>query len=161
MMVDTILETFNRHGVQYLLIGGMNFMLRHDPVLTYDVDVWIADTPENRARCEAALAALEGAWGPTEQDWGPVTKLPAGWLARQPVFSLTTEAGAVDVFRAVSGLGDWAVCAAHGVAERTAAGTKYRGLSDEDMLRCQEAIVEDEQKPERIRRLRQALKKKT
>ena len=39
MNVDHILETLNGHQVVYLLIGGMNFLLRHTPVLTYDVDV--------------------------------------------------------------------------------------------------------------------------
>jgi len=35
---DRIFETFNRHGVNYLLIGGMNMLLRHGGNLTYDVD---------------------------------------------------------------------------------------------------------------------------
>ena len=46
MNVDQILETFNRGGVAYILIGGMSFLLRRAPVLTYDVDVWIEDTLE-------------------------------------------------------------------------------------------------------------------
>jgi hypothetical protein len=35
MDVDHILRTFDTHGVEFLLIGGMNFLLRHEPVLTY------------------------------------------------------------------------------------------------------------------------------
>jgi hypothetical protein len=52
MTVDQILETFNRRQAGYLLIGGMNFLLRHQPVLTFDVDLWVADTPENLRRTE-------------------------------------------------------------------------------------------------------------
>ena len=48
MNVDRILETFNRHEVAWLLIGGMNFLLRHKPVLTFDVDLWVDDTVQNR-----------------------------------------------------------------------------------------------------------------
>ena len=38
-----------------------------------------------------------------------------------------------------------------------AAGTPYRGLSDTDMLRCQEALDVRDRKPERMRRLREVL----
>ena len=48
MNVDTILDTMNRNMVDYILIGGMNFLLRHAPVITYDVDLWIKDTSGNR-----------------------------------------------------------------------------------------------------------------
>ena len=41
MNVDRILETLNRQDVRYILIGRMNFLLRHTPVLTFDVDVWV------------------------------------------------------------------------------------------------------------------------
>ena len=34
MNIDRILTELNHHGVRYLLIGGVNFMLRHKPVLT-------------------------------------------------------------------------------------------------------------------------------
>jgi hypothetical protein len=37
MNVDEILRTLNQEHVDYLLIGGMNFLLRHLPELTYDV----------------------------------------------------------------------------------------------------------------------------
>ena len=107
MNVDHILSAMHDRGVRYLLIGGMNFLLRHEPVLTYDVDLWIEDTEENRRRCEKALASLDAAWGATEADWMPVAGLPAGWLDRQPVFALTTAHGAVDIFRSVVGLSDW------------------------------------------------------
>jgi hypothetical protein len=90
MNVDHILNTLNQHGVSYLLIGGMNFLLRHLPLSTYDVDVWIEDRFDNRRRCETALAALDAEWGRTDADWGPVAKLPAGWLDQQGVFSLNS-----------------------------------------------------------------------
>lgn len=75
MNVDHILCTFGDCGVESLLIGGMNFLLRHDPVLTYDIDFWIRDTPENLDRCDMALRKLDAAWGPTEQEWRRVAAL--------------------------------------------------------------------------------------
>ena len=90
MNVDLILDTLNRHHVDYLLIGGMNFLLRHQPALTFDVDVWIDDTDENRARCEAALGELGAEWGRTDAERGPVANRAPGWLAQQGVFSVNS-----------------------------------------------------------------------
>jgi hypothetical protein len=155
--VDRILAAMQEHGVKCLLIGGMNYLLRHEPVLTYDVDLWIEDTEANRRRCEKALAALDAAWGKTAADWRPVAELPAGWLDRQPLFALTTACGAVDIFRTVTGLPDWAASWTGSLSEHTAAGTPYRGLSDRDMLRCQEALDPADRKADRVKRLRRVL----
>jgi hypothetical protein len=147
MQVDQILDAFNRRGVAYLLIGGANFMLRHAPVLTYDLDLWVEDTEANLDRCAAALADLQAEWGASEEAWGPVAKLPAGWLRRQALYCLTSPHGAIDVFRAVTGLPRWQECSG-------------RGLSDEDMLRSQEALAPKEQKADRIRALRAVLQRR-
>jgi len=157
MDVDRILSTFNRHGVEYLLIGGMNFLLRHGATLTFDVDLWIHDTEENRRRCEQALAELEAQWGPDDESWGPVARLSAGWLSRQPVYCLTSPSGAIDIFRRVLGLPDWDRCYERAPLEKTAGGVAYRGLSDLDMLLSQEALPEGERKSDRIAQLRRIL----
>ena len=68
--IDDILQVLNHHGVQYILIGGVNFLLQHQPIATFDVDFWVEDSDENRDRCHAALAAL-GAFGvPTMRTGG-------------------------------------------------------------------------------------------
>jgi hypothetical protein len=157
MNVDAILGGFNRHEVAYLLIGGMNFMLRHVPVLTYDVDVWIEDTPENRKRCEKALAELGAEWGPSEQEWGPVSQHDAGWLDRQGVFCLTSPHGAIDVFRAVEGLASWTEARARAHQGHTSSGVPYVALCDEHMLQCQLALPEPKRRQDRIAALRRSL----
>jgi hypothetical protein len=157
MNVDLILETLNRHQIAYLLIGGMNFLLRHAPVLTYDVDLWIEDTPENLRRCEKALAELQAEWGASQEDWGPVADKPAGWLGRQPLFCLTSPHGAIDVFRSVKGLGPWAESRAKAQMGETGGGVAFVGLSDADMLESQMALPEAEQNEQRIRALKKAL----
>src|SRR5688572_19089959 len=99
MDVDLILQAMNARQVDYLLVGGMNFMLRHAPTMvTFDVDLWIENEPANIARCELALADLQAEWGATDADWGPVSQKPKGWLNRQYVFSLNTPHGALDIF---------------------------------------------------------------
>lgn len=160
MNVDQILKTMNAHQVAYLLIGGMNFLLRHAPVLTYDVDLWIDDTPHNLDLCEAALGDLQAAWGAGDEDWGPVADKPSGWLQRQAVFCLTSPYGAIDVFRSVKGLESWSTSHAAAQADATAGGVPFPGLSDEDMLKCQMALSETERKHDRIQVLKSALRQR-
>ena len=156
---DRILSTLNRHRVDYLVIGGFNFLLRHTPVLTYDVDVWIEDSPDNRHRCEAALAELQAEWGISDEDWGPVAAKRAGWLDGRSVFCLTSPNGAIDVFRFVQGMDDWAACRARAAAGQTASGVAFWGLSDADMLRCQLALPEGQRNQARISFLKDVLRK--
>ncbi len=160
MNLDCILRTFNEHRTNYIVIGGVNFLLHHAPVLTFDIDIWIEDTAENREACEKALAAIQAEWGVSDDDWGPVDKKQPGWLSRQILFCLTSPHGSIDIFRAVKGLESWAVCQRRAYRGETAAKTPYWGLSDEDMLLSQIVLEESDQKPQRIRTLRQALSEK-
>jgi hypothetical protein len=160
MNIDHILDTLNRHDVRSLLIGGVNYMLRHQPILTYDVDVWIEDEALNRRRCEEALSALDCAWGESEQTWRPVSNLSQKWLDRQSLFCLSSPHGAIDIFRALEGLNDWQSCRDRAIRESTASGISYWGLCDEDMLQCQLALAVELQKQERVLALRKALDRK-
>jgi hypothetical protein len=150
MNVDRILAVFADRHVDAILIGGMNFILRHEPVLTYDVDFWIRDTDENLARTAGALALLDAQWGRDEKSWGPV--LPGiEWLKTQSVFCLTTQEGALDIFREVRGLeGQFDACWSRAIESKTEAGTPFRGLADSDMLACQLALPPKEQNAQRI-----------
>jgi hypothetical protein len=159
MNIDRILETFGKNRVACMLIGGMNFLLRHAPVLTYDVDLWVEDTPENLDRCERALAELQAEWGASEAEWEPVAKKRPGWLTRQSVFCLTSPHGAIDIFRSVKGLASWAACRARAETRTTARGIAFHALSDVDMLACQMALPEGQQNQERIRALNEALRR--
>lgn len=157
MDVDSILDAMNGRGVDYLLIGGMNFFIRHQPVATFDVDVWIDDQADNRRRCEIALADLGAEWGETEADWRPVQTRPAGWLDHHGVYCLVTRAGNVDIFRSVDGLADWRTSRARAVPGRTASGVAFPAISDQDLLACQMALDEGDRKLDRIRYLRHLL----
>ena len=159
MNVDAIFAAFERHRAEFILIGGVNFLLRHEPILTFDVDLWIRDTPENRAHCVNALSALHATWGESESTWGPIDRLPDDWLARRSVHCLLSDEGPIDIFRSVTGLPAWEICAARAHRGQTATGTPYRGLSDADMLACQMALDEPLRKLDRVRRLRDHLQR--
>ncbi len=55
MDIDGILDRLHAEQVDYILIGGVNFLLRHEPELTFDVDIWVKDRDANLARLNRAL----------------------------------------------------------------------------------------------------------
>lgn len=155
--IDHILRTLNDAQADYILIGGMNFLLRHVPELTFDIDVWVADTPANLTRVNHALRVLGAEWGPSDSSWKPVPDDP-GWLTLQPLFCLTTRHGALDVFRDVRGLeGRYAECRSESVPSKTPACVPYQALSDRHMLETQLALPEAYRKDRRIAVLKKAL----
>jgi hypothetical protein len=141
MNVDEILRALNDEQVDYLLIGGMNFLLRHEPELTYDVDVWVRDDATNLERVNRALRALAAEWGATDRDWRGVPD-DWHWLRGQACFCVTTKHGALDVFRDVRGLeGRFAECGTAAVPSKTAQRVPYLGLADEHLLACQGSVA--------------------
>lgn len=158
MNVDAILESFNRHKVDAILIGGMNFLLRHQPVLTFDVDFWVKDTDENLSKVSEALHDLRAEWGRDDKTWKPVPN-GFGWFRDQPMFCLTSAHGAIDIFREVAGLeGQYDVCRDRCSECRTSSGIPYASLSDQDMLACQMALPKTERRLDRIAFLENLLK---
>jgi len=159
MNVDAIFQALNDEGVDYIVFGGINFLLNHAPILTFDVDIWIADTDPNRDRLNRALVKMGAEWGPTERDYKPVSD-DSAWLKRQNVFCLTSHYGAIDVFRQVRGHEDkYVECKRRALKRKTDGGVHYRSMSDADMLECQAALGPGDQKPERIKILKEALVK--
>src|SRR5665213_347067 len=56
---DTMLEVLERHGVLYIVIGGLAAELRGSPYVTRDVDVTPARTRVNLGHLSEALQELE------------------------------------------------------------------------------------------------------
>ncbi len=81
--------------MRYLLIGGFNFFLRHEPLATFDIDLWIEDEAPNRHRCAEALASLEAECCPDEDNWWHVSQLSIDWISRQSIFCLASPHGSI------------------------------------------------------------------
>ena len=133
----------------------MNFLLRHQPVTTFDTDLWVRDVPDNLLRVANALADLGAEWGATTDAFRAVPR-DAEWLMRQPIFCLTSKAGAINIFRSVRGLESYDACAARAVVT-TRDGLSFRSLSDRDMLACQLALPEGERRLDRVAYLERIL----
>jgi hypothetical protein len=52
-----LLESFNAHGVEYVLVGAYALAFHGAPRYTGDLDLFVRPTPENAGRILAALAA--------------------------------------------------------------------------------------------------------
>jgi hypothetical protein len=50
-----LLSALAREGVEYLVIGGYAVSFHARPRFTKDIDLWVADNPENLRRLAAAL----------------------------------------------------------------------------------------------------------
>lgn len=53
-----ILEVLDRHGVEYVVVGGVAAVLQGAPVTTFDIDALVKVDPENSARLAMALSEL-------------------------------------------------------------------------------------------------------
>ena len=157
MDVDRILRTFHNAGVEYVLICGMNFFLVHKPVATFDVDLWIADEVNNRAKVHDALTELkaEVSFSTKGDDLALVEDLPSSaWLERAAVFCLNSPHGAIDIFRSVRGLEpDYQTLRGRFVRRATPSGVPFQSLPDDLMIAYQLALPEPERKRDRLRAL--------
>ncbi len=99
--VEAILATLDRHGVEYVVIGGFAAEL-YDVAIppTRDVDITPSMAPENLTRLAVALVELDARFrvvdGPPEGVEIP-NGITAGWLASMITVTFTTSAGPFDV----------------------------------------------------------------
>jgi hypothetical protein len=56
---DALVATLNRHGVDYVVVGGIAAIRHGSRRATRDLDIVPAPTPDNYRRLSAALAALD------------------------------------------------------------------------------------------------------
>jgi hypothetical protein len=88
-----ILEIFDRHGVEYIVVGGVAAVLQGAPVTTFDIDTLIRVNTANAARLLAALEELDARFREHERSVAPTLEdiLAGGHLL------LMTSAGPLDV----------------------------------------------------------------
>lgn len=53
---EDMLTLLHRHGVKYLVIGGLAFIFHAKPRYTKDMDLWVEPSEENIQRANCALA---------------------------------------------------------------------------------------------------------
>ena len=103
-----LLESFNAHQVEYLIVGGYALAFHGAPRFTGDMDLLVRPAPENARRILAALGAFGfGSLDLTEEDFTKPGQ----------VIQLGVPPVRIDLVTSITGV-DWERAAAGGVAGR-------------------------------------------
>lgn len=111
-----ILRTLNRHGVEFVVIGGFAATVRGSAHVTFDIDVVPEESPENLANLAAALADLAAAVRVSDSEESLPFAPTADQLSGNRIWDLDTRAGALDLVLEPAGLSGYED-AARGAAE--------------------------------------------
>lgn len=101
-----ILEVLERHGIEYVLIGGFAAILQGSPILTNDIDITPLTDEENYRRLSLALIELDARVRTAGVDPLPFSD-DARSLAEVSIWNLTTRYGDLDVTVKPSGTGGY------------------------------------------------------
>lgn len=105
MNVERILKQLHEYRVKYILIGGMAAVAQGSSYLTADIDLCYGRGEENLERLAQALAPLRPKLRGAPPDL-PFS-LDAQTLRSGLNFTLSTEAGDIDLFGELAGLGGY------------------------------------------------------
>jgi hypothetical protein len=108
-----VIDTLNRHGVDYVLIGGLAATLHGSPLRTGDTDICPDNRPANLEKLAVALRALKARIRTEGADGGLPFSCDAAFLSRVSLLNLETDAGDLDVSFIPSGTGGYDDLAAH------------------------------------------------
>jgi hypothetical protein len=94
---EALLATLERHGVDYVLIGGLAATLHGAAYVTYDVDITPDASAANLARLSDALVELKARVRVEGEPGGLIFDHDAASLARATTWNLVTRFGELDV----------------------------------------------------------------
>ena len=98
-----VIDTLNRRGVRYVLIGGVAATLHGSPLRTGDTDVCPDVRPDNLVNLAAALRDLNARIRTEGAEGGLAFSCDAAFLSRVELLNLETDAGDVDLAYAPAG----------------------------------------------------------
>jgi hypothetical protein len=98
-----VVETLNRHGVRYVLIGGVAATLHGSPLRTGDTNVCPDVRADNLEKLAVALRALKARIRTEGVEGGLPFSCDATFLSRVALLKLETDAGDLDVSFVPSG----------------------------------------------------------
>lgn len=95
-----IFEELDRHGVEFVLVGGLAAQTHGNTRMTNDVDVIPAPEPKNLARLADALRALEAR---VLNEGSEGLEINASMLPRATIWQIATRHGDIDVLHEAPG----------------------------------------------------------
>jgi hypothetical protein len=132
------METLHRHGVRYVLIGGVAARLHGSPLQTQDMDVTPDPAGSNLERLVAALKELGAQFRVAGQEEGVVVPLHPAWFHSLTSATFITRAGLLDVVLRPDGLAGYDSIASAGV-DFEVYGIPVRVAALRDIVRSKEA----------------------
>jgi hypothetical protein len=94
---DALFACLDRHGVKYVLIGGLAAVLHGSPLPTVDADICPSRDPENLTHLAAALEELDARIRTSDTPQGVPFPRDAAFLSSVELLNLVTRAGDLDV----------------------------------------------------------------
>ena len=136
MSLEAAVQALNDAGVEFLIIGGWSAILHGSVQLTKDLDIFFSRRHDNLKRLARALAPYHPRLRDAPED------LPFAWdehtLRNGTIFTLTTDAGAIDLLAEVTGLGSFDEVYAKAVTVE-AFGRRIRTLDLKSLIQSKRA----------------------
>ncbi len=153
------LRVLDRHGVNYVLIGGFAANVLGAPVNTNDLDICYERTAGNMERLAAALSELGAKLRVAHVDEDLPFILDGRTLASGDSFTFRTEAGALDVLGTPSGTGGYRDLDAAASTYDLGQGLEVRVVGLDDLIRMKQAAcrVKDQFHLEQLMVLREMI----
>jgi hypothetical protein len=98
---EAVIRLLGRHGVRYVLIGGLAAVTHGSPLVTQDIDICYARTPDDLERLAAALRDVHASLRGADRDLPLV--LDARMLRAGDAFTFTTDVGWIDILGSPAG----------------------------------------------------------
>jgi hypothetical protein len=136
LQAQPLLETLDRHGVDFVVVGGLAGLAHGSSYPTYDLDVAYARDPANLRRLADALDAI----GVTLRGAPPDLpfQLDAQTLANGANFTFDTRFGSFDVLADIAGIKSYGELREGSRLERIA-GVEVRVASLDDLISMKRA----------------------
>ncbi len=160
LQAEEIFACLDRHGVRYVLIGGLAAVLHGSPLPTLDVDICPLEEPENLERLAAALEELDARVRTPDSPEGLAFPREATFLGNVQLLNLQTRFGDLDLSFLPAGTDGFPDLALHAV-EMTIHGSKVAVAALEDVIRSKEAAnrPKDQRTLPALRQLLEEIKK--
>lgn len=138
LQADELFACLDRHGVEYVLIGGLAAVLHGSPLPTVDADICPSTHSENLKRLASALQELDARIRTPDTAEGVPFPRDATFLSQVVLLNLMTRAGDLDLSFTPAGTAGYAdlVVRARPVAVH---GVPIQVASLEDVIRSKEA----------------------
>jgi hypothetical protein len=108
LQAEELFACLDRHGVQYVLVGGLAAVLHGSPLPTVDADICPSADSDNLGRLAAALDDLDARVRTPDVPEGVLFPRDATFLSRVALLNLVTRAGDLDLTFAPAGTNGFA-----------------------------------------------------